>query len=336
MSVVIQVPPNTTAVYIYEAGSNGEAVLRSMVRIATTVTTTKTDCVAAQGTNRTGTPEIDAMLLPPKERPESGKHDGEEACKNMWGKHATAVGSEKPFACDICGSRFTTRPHAKTHFLMVHCKEKPHACNTCDAKFAKSHQLARHVTNQHDGVKPFACDVCGKNFAQRGHYNVHMKRHRGVRPYPCNYCDKRFKDRSGLVQHAQCHTGEKRFACHVCDRAFFRRNQHTAHMRLHTHAATEVERVVARQGQQQEPKTSLDIGNGHSVSNGDRIALETLLEHGIQWPLEETLLLNEEQDDTYEWLGDDNVSLPTNDITEVRDSAMSTASCITTLRATCN
>ncbi|KAF6197789.1 hypothetical protein GE061_008755 [Apolygus lucorum] len=69
----------------------------------------------------------------------------------------TVHGSEKPFQCDTCSSRFTSLVHWKRHQLV------------------------------HTGVKPFKCDLCFARFSQAGNRKAHMlKIHNFFIPLPRN------------------------------------------------------------------------------------------------------------------------------------------------------
>lgn len=256
MSVVIQVPSNTTTVYVYDVTSDdGQVVLRSAIQIVT----------ATEG------PDSGSLPIEKDKVNEEGKVEEEEDESNGGGSL-----SEKPFACGLCKRKCWTADNLRTHFLTMHTQDRPHACNDCGKKFALRCHLARHATNVHGGQRPFVCEICGRAFTQRGHHTAHVRRHGGARPFPCNVCDKRFKDRSGLVQHTRRHTGERPYPCNDCDRAFYRRSDLTAHRRLHARG-TEVVVVEA-----ETPATTDTIDN----DNGGQVTFETLLNEGIQWPLE--------------------------------------------------
>ena len=65
---------------------------------------------------------------------------------------------EKPFACDICGLKFSQSITLKYHH-MTHTGDKAFECDICEKKFLVSHSLKRHY-KIHTEEKNFTCDMC--------------------------------------------------------------------------------------------------------------------------------------------------------------------------------
>jgi hypothetical protein len=99
---------------------------------------------------------------------------------------AAAAGSSedraRPWACELCPSRFSIKGHLSQHNRYVHEKYRPHCCPKvgCSASFGTRFARSQHIWTVHERKKPFACEVegCIASFGQRSHLNRHRKRHR--------------------------------------------------------------------------------------------------------------------------------------------------------------
>ncbi|XP_073345132.1 uncharacterized protein [Pagrus major] len=144
----------------------------------------------------------------------------------------SANAGEKPFGCDVCGTRFS---HKKTHnrHMRVHKGEIPYTCDVCGMRFTQQGNLKRHM-RVHTGEKPFGCDVCGKKFTFQASLSSHRRVHTGDKPFGCDVCGKKFTFKANLSSHMRVHTGEKPFGCHVCGTRFSHKKTQDRHMRVHT------------------------------------------------------------------------------------------------------
>ncbi|XP_030256695.1 gastrula zinc finger protein XlCGF8.2DB-like isoform X2 [Sparus aurata] len=139
---------------------------------------------------------------------------------------------EKPFGCDVCGTRFS---HKKTHnrHMRVHKGEIPYTCDVCGIRFTQQGNLKRHM-RVHTGEKPFGCDVCGKRFTFQASLSSHRRVHTGNKPFGCDVCGKKFTFKANLSSHMRVHSGEKPFTCHICGTRFSHKKTQDRHMRVHT------------------------------------------------------------------------------------------------------
>ena len=60
---------------------------------------------------------------------------------------------EKPFKCNICDYKFSTRKHITQHISSVHEGKKPFNCSICDYNCSRKERLTQHMASVHEGKK---------------------------------------------------------------------------------------------------------------------------------------------------------------------------------------
>ncbi|CBY20447.1 unnamed protein product [Oikopleura dioica] len=55
---------------------------------------------------------------------------------------------EKPYPCQICGTRFRHLQTLKSH-IRIHTGEKPFSCDECSLRFRHKSQLRLHLRTKH-------------------------------------------------------------------------------------------------------------------------------------------------------------------------------------------
>ncbi|KAH0618334.1 hypothetical protein JD844_017437 [Phrynosoma platyrhinos] len=152
--------------------------------------------------------------------------------------HARVHTGEKPFECDICHQRYSTKSnltvHRKKHNNEVEFHKKEHKCSYCSKLHATKKTLMKHVKRQRgyhpENIQEFLsikkkksegwkCDICNKSFTRRPHLEEHMILHTQDKPFKCTYCEEHFKSRFARLKHQEkFHLGP--FPCDICGRQF--------------------------------------------------------------------------------------------------------------------
>ncbi|XP_056149228.1 zinc finger and BTB domain-containing protein 41 [Lampris incognitus] len=149
--------------------------------------------------------------------------------------HTRVHTGEKPFQCDVCLQRYSTKSnltvHKKKHASNAPFQKKEHKCPFCNKLHASKKTLAKHVRRFHpDHIQEFLtmrkrksegwkCAICLKTFTRRPHLEEHMILHTQDRPFKCTFCDEYFKSRFARLKHQEkYHLGP--FPCEICGRQF--------------------------------------------------------------------------------------------------------------------
>ncbi|XP_058067225.1 zinc finger protein 596-like [Anopheles bellator] len=140
----------------------------------------------------------------------------------------------KPFACKICPSKFSSQS-CLDHHLITHTENKRFGCDVCGKRFTSKSFLRYHKRFIHENLRPFKCDVCGKGFGYTASLKVHVQSHTGEKPYPCYFCKHEYRHFTDLKLHLRKHIGDKIYPCHLCEASFKLKNTLRDHYKEHSH-----------------------------------------------------------------------------------------------------
>lgn len=166
---------------------------------------------------------------------------GEAASRNHIYRHiarakaidATGRVIDKPYECDICGARATTKNGIGIHIKSLHLQLKIQ-CSYCDMKVKSRSILGTHMRRYHPEIKkPLDCDFCEFQTASAASLIRHRAIHFGNRPHKCDICARQFVTKDAWRVHKATHSEERPHKCEVCTSPFKTRKALGAHMKTH-------------------------------------------------------------------------------------------------------
>ena len=122
---------------------------------------------------------------------------------------------EKPYTCDICPSKFTTKSsimrHLESHAkgtIHIAANNTPHQCIGCDVFFNSRQNLKAHEERQGN----FACHLCDVKFVCKKALNAHHALKHTIDTgdafsfrFVCDVCGERFLTSNVLDVHTGWH-----------------------------------------------------------------------------------------------------------------------------------
>merc|ERR1719318_2179956 len=151
---------------------------------------------------------------------------------------------ELDLLCLECGFK-THRSQVLKQHISTHTGEKPYACDSCEFRWSTRSSFNKHRQTQH-GVKisikgkEQTCEICGKSCSTQGGLSLHMKSHSTKMEIQCSACKESFSSLKFLSkhkneQHSKKDDEPKTKFCEICDRKFASRQSLKHHtIILHT------------------------------------------------------------------------------------------------------
>lgn len=101
--------------------------------------------------------------------------------------------STKTALCTYCGETFVSKWAMQVH-MRRHLNVRPFECDKCDLKFSTRLQLQRHEPKHAKEHEWFLCPVdgCGKSYSQMCHLKYHEKQKHSEPTFKCSHCQKMF------------------------------------------------------------------------------------------------------------------------------------------------
>ncbi|XP_060574861.1 zinc finger and BTB domain-containing protein 24-like [Ruditapes philippinarum] len=142
--------------------------------------------------------------------------------------HLETHGSERAYACPVCGKTFKQFAQMKNHETchlpqdIVNSKSMsdrwytPKTCNICGRRFVNVKCMKKHKEVVHGGKKDFKCTYCSYECSRKAMLVLHLRIHTGHKPFKCDQCTYCCGDHNSLRRHKMRHTGQKPYRCPHC------------------------------------------------------------------------------------------------------------------------
>lgn len=158
--------------------------------------------------------------------------------KSQLREHMFTHVGERPFACNQCDKKYSTRSSLSSHKRYIHPagNHPSYDCHLCGFKFPYQTRLLSHLET-HAGIRKYLCDFCGTAFVTTSALRRHRKSHEPLaahsRSKVCTICGSLYASTKSLHVHMRLHTGEKPVKCPECDKCFTQHSSLYFHIRTH-------------------------------------------------------------------------------------------------------
>lgn len=141
---------------------------------------------------------------------------------------------KKPFECEICFKRFTSKLNLAQHQKNA-TQDRKYSCDICGRTFHRAHDKANHETT-HSSDFPYECQLCSRRFKNKLYLKNHYKLHAtsDSREFVCHECGKCFRTKDLLKTHSVTHSEQRKYACTICPATFKRLQCLKIHTKVHT------------------------------------------------------------------------------------------------------
>ena len=171
--------------------------------------------------------------------------------------HLQTHGSEHPFCCGLCATKFTDKNQLHIHIHIKHGIRQPfeideswHAKAKCadmtdhketheirqpslwglrGIEFKVNNQLDIHVHTKNGSRHPICCSLCVTK-TNNNQLDIHVQTKHGSRhPFRWGLCGIKSEDKNQLDIHLQTHRSRHQFCCGLCGKIFTNENQSNIH-----------------------------------------------------------------------------------------------------------
>lgn len=142
-------------------------------------------------------------------------------------RHMVVHTDERPYECDVCGTRYRTSTERNKHVLTDHEHKVGYRCSKCDIPLKDRSEYFRHRDHFHHKFRHTAspaekCSLCSEQVENIKALESHIEGEHPDEEYPyqmCPHCPKEFLSAKQLYTHNYC-THQNSFICEECGKHF--------------------------------------------------------------------------------------------------------------------
>lgn len=118
----------------------------------------------------------------------------------------------RPYTCDICDYKTTSKGYVKQHIDSKHLKISKKICELCGVAFSRTRDMQLHKIRHHQERTRQKCEDCGKYFLDLYAHWSHNHRKEGI--FICTICGREFDNKRRLSGHIS--KTHRRIECKEC------------------------------------------------------------------------------------------------------------------------
>jgi len=213
-----------------------------------------------------------------------------------YNEHLAVHSDEKPFQCDVCGTRVKSDKALKGHKKTFHSHSGPRptlfTCEKCGTSYFTKVGFEKHNLKVHPeggvNILSVKCQTCGLFLKDKHYLNRHIRDvHEEIRAHACHLCGRLFSQRTNLIRHIETVNHDNRsrrekphvkmhqgsFKCHICGQPFTNKNNMEKHVLRHVNPESHP-RGRLKQIKWVTEDPVLQLGQGPSPDGEDADAVE--------------------------------------------------------------
>ncbi|XP_035675413.1 zinc finger protein 208-like [Branchiostoma floridae] len=154
-------------------------------------------------------------------------------------KHVLKQTGEKPYMCDVCGSRTLRKCNLSLH-MKTDKEETSNEFDKRDYSAAQKSHLDNRLVAKYSVNKSYMCEKCGYRTAGNSHLSRHMKTHTRENSQKCDRCDFSAVRKGDLNRHMRVkHPDRKPYLCGECGYRAAKKSNLSQHKKTHTYKCDE-------------------------------------------------------------------------------------------------